>query len=84
MQVYVFQNTRGWWGFTLEASGSNLPVDRGPWTPHHTVLLILKDYPEPRRGVKEAEILDGIDKQGYYLTTDTEVSSKIERENDAP
>jgi hypothetical protein len=80
MEVYVFQGTSGWWGFTPQSSGSNLPAESGPWTPDYpTVLLVLRDYPVQRRGVGEAEIIAGIEKQGYYLTNDAEIVRKLNR-----
>jgi hypothetical protein len=78
MHVYVFHGS-GWWGFTRDPSASNLPPDKGPWTPDKTVLFVLKDYPLDRPLVNEAEMLSAIDSQGYYLTNDAEVARKLEK-----
>jgi hypothetical protein len=78
MHVYVFHGS-GWWGFTRDPSASNLPPDKGPWTPDKTVLFVLKAYPLDRPLVNEAEMLSAIESQGYYLTNDTEVARKLER-----
>ena len=71
MQVYVFRGQDGWYGFTDKPSGHNLPADRGPWIPDETSQRAM--FKEERfqadrtGGLKESEVLRGIENQGFYL-----------------
>jgi hypothetical protein len=47
--------------------GANLPADRGAWSAFKAI-EIFEDHPAPRIGVNEADILMGIQNQGFYLT----------------
>lgn len=61
MHVYVFHGS-GLFGFTSDPSASNLPPDKGPWTPHgRSVLDVPRDSPFDRPLVNEAEMLSAIE-----------------------
>jgi hypothetical protein len=67
MRVHIFKAAGNLFGFTREATGDNLPADRGPWTPFKSIEIV-EDHPAPRIGVNEADIIGGIENQGFYLT----------------
>jgi len=71
MQVYVFKGRDGWYGFTDEPSGHQLPADRGPWNPDGTsqrAMFKEKQYQLDRPwGLKESDVLRGIEDRGFYL-----------------
>jgi hypothetical protein len=71
MQIYVFQGSDGWYGFTDEPGTGKLPADKGPWFPDETserAMFSEEQYQADRRGgLKESEVLRGIESQGFYL-----------------
>lgn len=74
VKVYVFRGRGGAFGFTQDASGSNLPSEPGPWKPFNE--LDMERGERPRIVVNTDEALDDIEKQGYHLQGVTIVLSE--------
>lgn len=53
-------------GFTEDATGSNLPSQYGPWTAFKALDLNRDGKPTP--GVNTSKYLDDIQKYGLYVT----------------
>jgi len=66
MLIHIFRGAGRVFGFTEDASGTNLPLQYGPWTPFKT--LELNRDAEPTPGVNISECLDDIQKYGLYVT----------------
>jgi len=66
MQVHAFKGTARVFGFTEDATGSNLPPQYGPWSPFKT--LDMSRGGEPQAGVRIDECLDDIEKHGIHIT----------------
>jgi hypothetical protein len=66
MQVHAFKGTGRVFGFTQDATGSNLPSRFGPWSPFKT--LDMSRGGEPNPGVRTDECLDNIEKHGIHVT----------------
>jgi hypothetical protein len=66
MQVHAFKGTGRVFGFTQDATGSNLPSRFGPWSPFKT--LDMSRGGEPNPGVRTDECLDDIEKHGIHVT----------------
>jgi hypothetical protein len=67
MRVHIFKAQGNQYGFSCDPLGANLPADRGAWSAFKAI-EIFEDHPAPRIGVNEADILMGIQNQGFYLT----------------
>ena len=67
MRVHIFKAQDNPYGFTRDPSGANLPANRGAWSAFKAI-EISENHPVPRTGVNEADILMGIQNQGFYLT----------------
>ena len=65
MQVHAFRGTDRVFGFTMDATGSNLPPQYAPWSPFKTLEM---SRGEPIPGVRVDECLDDIEKHGIHLT----------------
>jgi hypothetical protein len=66
MLVYGFRGTGRVFGFTEDASGTNLPSQHGPWSAFKA--LELNRDGEPTPGVNTSECLDDIQKYGFHVT----------------
>lgn len=66
MQVHAFKGTGRVFGFTQDATGSNLPSRFGPWSPFKT--LDMSRGGEPNPAVRTDECLDDIEKHGIHVT----------------
>jgi hypothetical protein len=66
MQVHAFRGTGRVFGFTKDATGSNLPQQYGPWSPFKTLEMSRSGEPQP--GVRVDECLDDIEKHGIHIT----------------
>ena len=66
MQVHIFRGTGRVFGFTADATGSNLPPRFGPWNAFKAIDLSRDGEPTP--GVKTGECLDDIEKHGFQIT----------------
>jgi hypothetical protein len=65
MQVHAFRGPGRIFGFTEDASGSNLPSQFSPWTSFKTIEL---RRGEPMPGVNADECLDDIERHGFHVT----------------
>lgn len=66
MQVHIFRGPGRVFGFTEDATGSNLPSQFAPWTAFKTVNLNREGEPTP--GVDAKNCLDDIEKHGFHIT----------------
>lgn len=66
MLVHIFRGAGRVFGATVDANGTNLPSQHGPWTPFKT--LDLKRDEERTPGLNTRECLDDIEKYGLYVT----------------
>ena len=66
MQVYIFRGPDRIFGFTEDASGSNLPSRFAPWTSFKTIELERGGAPTP--GVNGEDCLDDIGRHGFHVT----------------
>ncbi len=66
MLVHIFRGAGRVFGFTEDATGSNLPSQYGPWTAFKA--LDLNRDGEPTPGVNTSECLDDIQKYGLHVT----------------
>lgn len=68
MMVFVFKSTQNpkVYGFTVDATGANLPGEQGPWVPFKSIEM--KAGEKGRIGVDTDAVLMGIADNGYYLT----------------
>ncbi len=66
MQVHIFEGALDHYGYTQDASGSNLPTEGGPWKPTKTIDLE-RNEPAPRIGFSGEECLDAIQASGFYV-----------------
>jgi hypothetical protein len=64
-EVHIFRASGRVFGFTADATGSNLPSQFGPWNTFRTVMLH-RDEPTP--GVNANDCLDDIEKHGFHIT----------------
>jgi hypothetical protein len=65
MQVHLFSGPGRVFGFTLDATGANLPVQYAPWSAFKTLEMTRG---EAVPGVNTGECLDDIERFGYHLT----------------
>jgi hypothetical protein len=65
-EVWIFFGRDWWCGFTPIQDGSNLPADKGPWKPHSATWWLSRKYAVEHIAT-DIEILDGIERNGYYL-----------------
>jgi hypothetical protein len=65
MHVHAFRGTGRVFGFTMDATGSNLPTQYAPWSPFKTLDLTRGSE---LHGVRVDECLDDIDQHGIHLT----------------
>ena len=65
MQVHTFRGSGRVFGFTADATGSNLPAQLGPWNSFKAIELTRG---EPTPGVNAQECLDDIEKYGFHIT----------------
>ncbi|WP_432814404.1 hypothetical protein [Sphingorhabdus sp.] len=65
MQVHVFKGKGKVYGFTLDATGANLPASHGPWTPSKSIDMQRGET--PRIAVNTDAALDNIEKHGFHL-----------------
>jgi hypothetical protein len=66
MQVHIYRGPDRIFGFTEDASGSNLPSRFAPWTSFKTIELERAGEPVP--GVNAQECLDDIERYGFHVT----------------
>jgi hypothetical protein len=66
MLLHKFKKRRGWRAaLTQDATGGNLPQDGEPWEYEKQIVLHAND--NPRIGASSAEIIAGVEANGYYL-----------------
>ena len=66
MQVHIFRGSGRIFGSTEDLTGTNLPLQYGPWTLFKTISLSQDGAPIP--GIDTAERLDDIEKHGFHIT----------------
>ena len=66
MQVHIFRGPGRVFGFTEDATGSNLPSQFGPWNTFKAISLSREGEPTP--GVIASDCLDDIKKYGFHIT----------------
>jgi hypothetical protein len=78
MQVTSFHGPNSTWAFTPDETGSNLPVELGPW---QKFKIINMHRGQPARIAVNADAaLDAIEQDGFYITS---ASIKIGGDSDA-
>ncbi len=65
MKTHVFEGKGNSYGFTQDSSGKNLPPEGAPWRAFKEIDL---KPGEDRIGVKSDDVINGINKDGYYVT----------------
>lgn len=66
MLVNIFRGPGRVFGFTEDATGSNLPSQFSPWTAFKSIELSRDTA--PRAGVDANECLEDIQKHGFHIT----------------
>jgi hypothetical protein len=83
-RIYVFEGT-GWYGFTHDESGSNLPADKGPWPERPLSILVYDDDRYATTNIPffgdldDREVKAAIDEQGFYLISFKDVNERRQR-----
>jgi hypothetical protein len=65
MKIYIYKRNDGRYGFTPDSTGSNLPQNLLPWIFSKEVDMTHGEH--PRIGVRTEDVLEGIEKNGYYV-----------------
>jgi hypothetical protein len=67
MRVHIFAAPGNKYGFSRDIIGDNLPANEGPWR-HFKIVEIYPGRLKSLTAVDENDVVDGLLKQGYYLT----------------
>jgi hypothetical protein len=66
MKIHIFRGPGRVFGFTEDATGSNLPSQFSPWTVFKSIDLSRDGEPKP--GVDTDECLGDIEEHGFHIT----------------
>lgn len=64
MRVHIFKSPHAKFAFTEDETGSNLPVEGGPWQPYKEIEMADTDK---RIGMDSKQAIEEITTEGYFI-----------------